>query len=167
MTWHDGEPFTIDDIVGTFDMYLDGRLTDTAALDYLGADVDGDSATLKFGNSKFVKRGGTVLHVPIVPKHIWDTLDDPSTAALTGEGEAIGTGPYVLSSWSTESVTLTANPDYWDGDLAVPPELHYVSYGDNSALATALATGEADWPRRSCRRSRRPSSTRTRPTGTW
>ena len=36
VTWHDGEPFTIDDIVGTFDMYLDGRLTDTAALDYLG-----------------------------------------------------------------------------------------------------------------------------------
>lgn len=143
VTWQDGEPFTIDDIVGTFDMYLDGRLTDTAALDYLGADVDGDSATLKFGNSKFVKRS-TVLHVPIVPKHIWDTLDDPATAALTGEGEAIGTGPYVLSSWSTESVTLTANPDYWDGDLAVP-ELHYVSYGDNSALATALSTGEADW----------------------
>lgn len=143
VTWHDGKPFTIDDIVGTFDMYLDGRLTDSAALNYLGADVDGSTATLKFKDSKFVKRG-SVLHVPIVPKHIWDNIDDPSTVPLTGEGEAIGTGPYKLSSWTTQAVTLKANPDWWGGELAVP-ELHYVSYGDNAALTTALATGEADW----------------------
>ncbi|NKX92479.1 ABC transporter substrate-binding protein [Sanguibacter hominis ATCC BAA-789] len=143
VTWQDGKPFTIADIVGTFDMYLDGRLTDSAALNYLGADVDGDTATLKFKDSKFVKRG-SVLHVPIVPKHIWDNIDDPSTTPLTGEGEAIGTGPYMLDSWTTQAVTLKANPDWWGGELAVP-ELHYVSYGDNAALTTALATGEADW----------------------
>lgn len=143
VTWQDGKPFTIADIVGTFDMYLDERLTDSAALNYLGADVDGDTATLKFEDSKFVKRG-SVLHVPIVPKHIWDTIDDPSTTPLTGEGEAVGTGPYTLTSWTTQAVTLTANPDWWGGELAVP-ELHYVSYGDNAALTTALATGDADW----------------------
>ena len=143
VTWHDGKPFTIADIVGTFDMYLDERLTDSAALNYLGADVDGDTATLKFEDSKFVKRG-SVLHVPIVPKHIWDAIDDPSTTPLTGEGEAVGTGPYTLTSWTTQAVTLTANPDWWGGELAVP-ELHYVSYGDNAALTTALATGDADW----------------------
>lgn len=141
--WHDGKPFTIADIVGTFDMYLSGRLTDSAALNYLGAEVDGTSATLKFKDSKFVKRG-SVLHVPIVPKHIWDNLADPSTAPLTGEGEAVGTGPYTLESWTTQAVTLKANPDWWGGALAVP-ELHYVSYGDNAALTTALATGDADW----------------------
>ncbi len=143
VTWQDGKPFTIADIVGTFDMYLDERLTDSAALNYLGADVDGDTATLKFEDSKFVKRG-SVLHVPIVPKHIWDTIDDPSTTPLTGEGEAVGTGPYTLTSWTTQAVTLTANPDWWGGELAVP-ELNYVSYGDNAALTTALATGDADW----------------------
>lgn len=143
VTWHDGKPFTIADIVGTFDMYLAERLTDSAALNYLGADVDGDTATLKFEDSKFVKRG-SVLHVPIVPKHIWDNIDDPSTTPLTGEGEAVGTGPYTLASWTTQAVTLTANPDWWGGELAVP-ELHYVSYGDNAALTTALATGDADW----------------------
>ena len=143
VTWHDGKPFTIADIVGTFDMYLAERLTDSAALNYLGADVDGDTATLKFEDSKFVKRG-SVLHVPIVPKHIWDNIDDPSTTPLTGEGEAVGTGPYTLASWTTQAVTLTANPDWWGGERAVP-ELHYVSYGDNAALTTALATGDADW----------------------
>ncbi|MGH3691544.1 MAG: ABC transporter substrate-binding protein, partial [Microbacterium sp.] len=83
------------------------------------------------------------LHVPIVPKHIWETLDDPATNPVKGD-DLVGTGPYVLSNWSTESVTLEARDDYWGGDLSVP-ELHYVSYGDNTALTTALANGDADW----------------------
>ncbi len=143
VTWSDGTEFTGDDIVFTFDQYLSGKLADTSGLDYKGATVDGDRITLSFGNSKFTAQA-RVLHTPIVPAHIWKDIEDPNTDPLTGEGLAVGTGPYVLSNWSTESVTLTANPDYWGGDLAVP-ELHYVSYGDNAALTTALVSGEADW----------------------
>ncbi|MRX44810.1 ABC transporter substrate-binding protein [Agromyces kandeliae] len=143
VTWSDGTEFTGDDIVFTFDQFLTGRLADTSGLKYEGATVDGDAITLKFADSKYIAQS-RVLHTPIVPKHIWEGIDDPNTDPLTGEGLAVGTGPYVLDSWSTESVTLAANEDYWGGDLAVP-ELHYVSYGDNAALTTALVSGEADW----------------------
>lgn len=143
VTWSDGTDFTGDDIVYTFDQYLDGRLTDTSGLKYEGATVDGDAITLTFGESKYTAQA-RVLHTPIVPKHIWEGIADPNTDPLTEDGLAVGTGPYVLDSWSTESVTLTANPDYWGGELAVP-ELHYISYGDNAALTTALVSGEADW----------------------
>ena len=141
--WSDGEDFTADDIVFTFDQYLSGKLADSQGLNYEGATVDGDAVTLKFADSKFTAQS-RVLHTPIVPQHVWENIDDPNTDPLTGEGLAVGTGPYVLGSWTTESVTLTANEDYWGGDLAVP-ELNYVSYGDNAALTTALASGEADW----------------------
>lgn len=141
--WSDGTDFTGDDIVFTFDQYLSGKLTDTGGINYTGATVDGDAITLKFGNSKYTAQA-RVLHTPIVPKHIWEGIADPNTDPLTEEGLAVGTGPYVLDSWTTESVTLTANPDYWGGELAVP-ELHYVSYGDNAALTTALVSGDADW----------------------
>ncbi|WP_400994886.1 ABC transporter substrate-binding protein [Agromyces sp. GXQ0307] len=141
--WSDGTEFTGDDIVFTFDQFLSGKLTDTSGLKYEGATVDGDAITLKFADSKYVSQS-RVLHTPIVPKHIWEDIADPNTDPLTDEGLAVGTGPYVLDNWSTESVTLTANEDYWGGDLAVP-ELHYVSYGDNAALTTALVSGEADW----------------------
>lgn len=141
--WSDGTDFTGDDIVFTFDQFLSGKLTDTSGLKYEGATVDGDTITLKFADSKYTSQS-RVLHTPIVPKHIWENIADPNTDPLTEEGLAVGTGPYVLESWTTESVTLTANPDYWGGDLAVP-ELHYVSYGDNAALTTALVSGEADW----------------------
>jgi peptide/nickel transport system substrate-binding protein len=141
--WSDGTAFTGDDIVFTFDMYLSGKLSDTSGLKYEGATVEGDAITLKFADSKYTAQS-RVLHTPIVPKHIWENIADPNTDPLTGEGLAVGTGPYVLDNWSTESVTLTANEDYWGGELAVP-ELHYVSYGDNAALTTALVSGDADW----------------------
>ncbi|MBO1752152.1 ABC transporter substrate-binding protein [Actinotalea sp. BY-33] len=143
VTWSDGTEFTGEDIVYTFDQYLDGRLTDTSGLGYEGATVDGDAITLTFAESKFTAQA-RVLHTPIVPKHLWEGIEDPNTDPLTEDGLAVGTGPYVLDSWSTESVTLAANPDYWGGELAVP-QLHYVSYGDNAALTTALVSGEADW----------------------
>ncbi len=141
--WSDGTDFTGDDIVFTFDQFLNGTLTDTSGLNYEGATVDGDAITLTFADSKYVSQS-RVLHTPIVPKHIWENIDDPNTDPLTGEGMAVGTGPYVLDNWSTESVTLIANPDYWGGELSVPA-LNYVSYGDNAALTTALVSGEADW----------------------
>lgn len=143
VTWSDGEEFTADDIAFSFNQVLDGKLNDTNALDLKSVAVDGDTVTIDFNSSKFTQQA-RVLHFQIVPEHIWADIADPNTDPLTGEGQAVGTGPYVLDSWTTESVTLTANPDYWGGELAVP-ELHYVSYGDNAALTTALATGEADW----------------------
>jgi peptide/nickel transport system substrate-binding protein len=143
VTWSDGEAFTADDIVFTFNMYIDGTLNDTSALNLESATSDGDTVVLKFAESKYTAQA-RVLHTPIVPEHIWENIDDPNTDPLTDEGAAVGTGPYVLDSWTTESVALTANADYWGGDLAVP-ELHYVSYGDNAALTTALVSEEADW----------------------
>lgn len=141
--WSDGEDFTADDIAFSFNQVLDGKLNDTNALDIKSVAVDGDTVTIDFNSSKYTQQA-RVLHFQIVPEHIWKDIEDPNTDPLTGEGQAVGTGPYVLDSWTTESVTLDANPDYWGGELAVP-ELHYVSYGDNAALTTALATGEADW----------------------
>lgn len=141
VTWSDGEPFTADDIVFSFETASIPAL-DTAGLKFEGAEVDGDKVVLSFGDSKYVNQA-RVLHVPIVPKHIWETFDDPATDPVTGD-DLVGTGPYAMANWSTESVTLDARDDYWGGDLAVP-ELHYVSYGDNTALTTALANGDADW----------------------
>ena len=141
--WSDGEDFTADDIAFSFNQVLDGKLNDTNALDLKSVNVDGDTVTIDFNSSKYTQQA-RVLHFPIVPEHIWSEIEDPNTDPLTGEGQAVGTGPYVLDSWTTESVTLTANPDYWGGELAVP-KLNYVSYGDNAALTTALATGDADW----------------------
>ena len=143
VNWSDGTEFTAEDIQFTFEQIKSGKLTDTGGLNITDIALEGDTVTLTFGNSKYTAQA-RVLHTPIVPKHIWEGIADPNTDPLTGEGLAVGTGPYVLDNWSTESVSLKANPDYWGGELAVP-QLNYVSYGDNAALTTALVSGDADW----------------------
>lgn len=139
VTWSDGKPFTADDILFTFQLVSTPEL-DTAALKLESAVKDGDNVVLTFGESKFVKLG-SVLHTPIVPKHIWEKIKDPKTDPIKNP---VGTGPYVLDKFSSQSVTLQARDDYWGGKPAVPT-LYFVSYNDNTALTTALATGEADW----------------------
>ncbi|NTW41791.1 MAG: ABC transporter substrate-binding protein, partial [Cellulomonadaceae bacterium] len=138
--WNDGEDFTAEDIAFTFNLLKDNPELDTAALAMTDVTLDGSSVTISFESSMYVKQD-KVLHKYIVPKHVWESVDDPATYENL---DPVGTGPYVLSSFSSQSVELTARDDYWGGELAVPT-LYYVSYNDNTALTTALANGDADW----------------------
>jgi peptide/nickel transport system substrate-binding protein len=140
VTWNDGEEFTADDIVFSFDLIRNTPALDTGNLQLTDIATEGDDVVLTFGESKFVKQA-QVLHTAMVPEHIWSSVDDPTTET---NPEPVGTGPYTLDSFSTQSVTLQARDDYWGGDLAVPT-LYYISYNDNTALTTALANGDADW----------------------
>lgn len=140
VTWNDGEDFTAEDIEFTFTMFVEHPELDTAALGISDVVLDGNAVTVSFNTPMFVKQD-KVLHKQIVPKHIWESVDDPATYENL---DPVGTGPYVLEQFSTQSVELTARDDYWGGELAVPT-LYYVSYNDNTALTTALANGDADW----------------------
>jgi peptide/nickel transport system substrate-binding protein len=140
VTWNDGEEFTADDIVFSFDLIRNTPALDTGNLQLTDIVKDGANVVLTFAESKFVKQA-QVLHIPMVPEHVWADIADPTTET---NPEPVGTGPYTLDSFSSQSVTLQARDDYWGGDLAVPT-LYYVSYNDNTALTTALASGDADW----------------------
>ena len=139
--WNDGEDFTAEDIAFTFELLRDNpahrarrRSASTTST------VDGDKVTITFENSVFVKQD-KVLEKFIVPEHIWADVADPTTET---NPEPVGTGPYTLTSFSSQSVQLDQRDDYWGGELAVPT-LYFVSYNDNTALTTALANGDADW----------------------
>ena len=140
VTWSDGEEFTADDIVFSYDMIRNTPAFDTGNIQLTDIVKDGDDVVLTFGESKFVKQS-QVLHIPMVPEHIWKDIADPTTEVAP---DPVGTGPYTLEKFSSQSVTLQARDDYWGGDLAVPT-LYYISYNDNTALTTALANGDADW----------------------
>ena len=140
VTWNDGEDFTADDIRFTFELLRDNPAIEPHALGITDVTVDGNDVTISFASSVFVKQD-KVLEKLIVPEHIWAEVEDPSTDV---NDEPVGTGPYTLTSFSSQSVELDERDDYWGGDLAVP-KLYFVSYNDNTALTTALANGDADW----------------------
>ena len=140
VTWNDGEDFTADDIKFTFELLRDNPAIEPNALGITDVTVDGNDVTISFASSVYVKQD-KVLEKFIVPEHIWADVEDP--AADVNE-EPVGTGPYALTSFSSQSVELDEREGYWGGDLAVP-KLYFVSYNDNTALTTALANGDADW----------------------
>lgn len=138
--WNDGTDFTAEDIAWNYQLYKDEPELDNAALGISDVALDGDKVTITFENPMFV-RTDKVLHKLILPKHIWEDVEDKATF---DNQNPVGTGPYELKQFTTQSVELSARDDYWEGKPAVPT-LYYVSYNDNTALVNALATGEADW----------------------
>ena len=138
--WSDGEEFTAQDIAFTFELIKKTPELDGANLGIKDVVLDGDKVTVTFEKSVFVKVD-KVLQRQIVPKHVWESVGDP---VKFDNKEPVGTGPYKLSKFTSQSVEMTAREDYWKGVPAVAT-LYYVSYNDNTALTNALASGDADW----------------------
>jgi peptide/nickel transport system substrate-binding protein len=138
--WNDGQAFTAEDIAFTFGLLKANKAIEPNALGIGDITVNGNTVKVSFANSVFVKQD-KVLHQFIVPKHIWQNVTDVTKET---NKNPVGTGPYKLTSFSSQSVRLDRRDDYWGGKLAVPT-LYYVSYNDNTSLTTALANGDADW----------------------
>lgn len=145
--WTDGTPFTAQDVVFTFDDLKK----------YSDADVNGiwqqlKSVTAK-GNYQVVFQFKTV-NIPyaeqyvlggtyIVPQHQWKSLGDPAKAKITHD-KAIGTGPFKVSSFSTQDVKYAANNSYYGGAPKVQT-LSYPAFATNSAADLALASGQIQY----------------------
>lgn len=138
--WSDGTPFTADDIAYSLQIRKDNDALNAEGIPYGTISVSGNTVTVDFPTSQYVNQN-KILSLFVIPKHIWDKIADPTTDP---NQNPIGTGPYTLTTWTAQGVTLDANPDYWGGELAVP-QLRYTSYSGNDTLITALATGELQW----------------------
>ncbi|MBG0857846.1 ABC transporter substrate-binding protein [Streptomyces spinoverrucosus] len=139
----DGEPLTAADVVFTYQTVLNENTNNTArseldaVKDVRASGDDKVVFTLKYPYAPFA--GRTVL--PIVPEHIAGK-QDPNTGSFNTE--PVGTGPYVLSSWSKgEKLTFKANPDYWGGAPKVKTFTMAIIADDN-VRATRLRSGDLD-----------------------
>jgi peptide/nickel transport system substrate-binding protein len=138
--WSDGQDFTAADIAYSLELRKDNDALNSEGLPYKQITTSGDTVTVTFKTGQFVNQI-KALQLFIVPKHIWSKIKDPTTDL---NQKPVGTGPYTLKTWTSQAVTLTANPSYWGGKLAAPT-LRYTSYSGNDTLTTALTTGEAQW----------------------
>lgn len=138
--WSDGEDFTADDVAFTLQLLIDYPAINNNFPDQIEKVENADGkVTITFTESQYVNQVKLLQQV-IVPEHLWKD-QDPTTFTDT---EPVGTGPYLLDTWTPQAATLVPNPDYWGGEPKVA-KLQYSSYNDNNALTTALTTGEAQW----------------------
>lgn len=146
--WHDGQPFTADDVLFTFDTIKDPK-TDTTLRSRL--QVGGEFVSWAKGDDgavtitlpqPFAPLLAGLNDVPIIPKHLLDGVADINTDAFNAQ--PVGTGPFKLSAWrSNQAVSLARNDDYWGGDV-LPDGLAIVFNPDTAAAMAALDAGDVD-----------------------
>ncbi|MCU1679891.1 MAG: dipeptide/oligopeptide transporter periplasmic protein [Amycolatopsis sp.] len=136
----DGTPMTAADVAYTFQLLKDNASLNIDAVPFKDITTTGNTVTLGFAASQFVNQV-KILRQVIVPKHIWSTYASPTTEVVKNP---IGTGPYTLKSFSTQTVTITRRDGYWQNEPEVK-EIHYTSYTDNNSQTAALVSGAADW----------------------
>lgn len=142
--WSDGQPFTADDVLFTFNLLKQYPAADTNGVMKVVQSVvkNGDNKVDFNFSSPNIPFQEYVLGVDIVPEHQWKSLGDPSKLTMT---KPIGTGPYVLESFTAQEYKLKKNDSFYDAKDYAVPELDYPAYDSNESAQLALAKGEVDW----------------------
>jgi peptide/nickel transport system substrate-binding protein len=113
--WHDGQPFTADDVLFTYQKLRDPKVHTPYSSDF--EDVESvralDPYTVQVTYKKIFAPGLASWGMGIVPKHVFENGDFNTHPANRAP---IGTGPYRFKEWKTdEYILLEANPDYFEG----------------------------------------------------
>jgi peptide/nickel transport system substrate-binding protein len=141
--WHDGTPFTADDVVFTYTLIKDNELGQYAQwLTHMVSATAPDASTfvLTFDLPQAFNPG---LIIPILPKHIWSGMSAKDIEAFPND-KPIGTGPYMFGEWQVGSqLILERNPDFW-GKQPAPSRIVFVLYGNEDVMAQALKSGDID-----------------------
>lgn len=142
--WNDGKAFTAADV-----QFSGNFAKNNAAFDQAGMDPDLKSVTrsgdkvmfnLKAVNSTLAYYIGLELYV--LPKHIWSKVKNPVTWE---DPKPVGTGPYMLGSFSPEQYVLKANPHYWQHGKPYVKYLTYPAYTTNQSAENDILSGKTQW----------------------
>ncbi|RZU11038.1 peptide/nickel transport system substrate-binding protein [Kribbella rubisoli] len=147
--WSDGQPFSADDVVYTFNLMKAQPALDIYAL-WTGAGLTsvtaaGNKVTLKFKGAAEPYFFNFANQVNIVPKHIWSTGDAASKPATWADPKPVGTGPYTVESCSPNNISYSANQSYWQPGKPYIQKVQYPAYLDNNPANLDLASGKAQW----------------------
>lgn len=122
MTWHDGQPVTLDDVMFSFQ----APATDKAPMykpfvaNIAGIEKTGDQTlrfSLKQPSAAFLT--STLSKINLVPKHVWEPIlkdldGSKQTAEQKQEQKPIGSGPFKMVRFGLqEEVVLERNPTHW------------------------------------------------------
>ena len=143
--WHDGVPFTAEDVLFGFRAITDSKTPTAYAGDYLEvkrAEVV-DTHTFRITYRKpFAPGLNTWGNLVVLPKHLLDG-QDITKSKLTRE--PIGTGPYKLKQWLTqEKIVLESNHDYFEGRPYIDGYIYRV-IPDPATMFLELKAGGVDW----------------------
>ena len=141
ITWQDGQPLTADDVVFTYNYIIDNEMpVFTNGTKGIVEAVKVDDSTVQLVTSK-PKSNILRLWIPILPRHVWESIPPKQAGSTFKNAESIGSGPFQVVEWKRGSyVRMRANKDYWLGAPKVD-ELIYVVYKNPSTMVEDLKAG--------------------------
>ena len=151
VTWHDGKPFTADDVVFTWEYAGDpatSAVTSGSYRDVVVEKVDSHTVVVKykqptpFWADTFVGAAGC-----IIPKHLFGDYIGAKSRDAPANLKPVGTGPYVFKDFKPgDLVSGVLNPNYHQPNRPHFDAIEMKGGGDAvSAARAVLQTGEFDF----------------------
>lgn len=143
--WSDGSPFTPADVAATFNGVNTNSAANVNGLPPLAspATVSGNQVVLNYATPEYSNIVAIAGDQLIVPASFW-TANNPVATSTVANTAAIGTGPYVPTSYSSSVVNYSVNSKYW-GATPAASEVQVLSVDTNANAATDLADGTLTW----------------------
>ena len=140
--WNDGTPMTAADVVYTFNLMKKYPALDLPGVWSVLSSVtqSGDQVTMKFKAPAVPDFYYIADQTPIMPQHVWSKISNPVTYA---NPHPVGTGPYKVNPCTSQNVTYTANPNYWQPGLPKITKVEYPAFTSNNTANDQLANGQA------------------------
>ena len=144
--WHDGAPFTAEDVKFTFDKILDPTTNTVRRSNFI---IDGKPVVFKLIDRYTFQ---TILPKPyapflvrvsmeILPKHLLENVDINITKF---NQNPIGTGPFIFKTWKTgQYVQVERNKNYY-GKTPKLKGIIFKIMADTNTAKVALEKGEID-----------------------
>jgi peptide/nickel transport system substrate-binding protein len=139
--WNNGTPMTPADVVFTYNLVMKNAAINLAGLPITSVSSSGNNVTVNFSSSQYLDLQ-QVAGVPILPKAVWGAQSSPTTFT---DAKPVGTGPYVLKTFTSQGFTLTKNPSYWQAAQVKVPNVYFPVYTSNTGALSALYSGTIDW----------------------
>src|SRR5262245_5081921 len=150
--WHDGKPFTADDVVFTWEFAADPATAATTAGNYKDIaridKVDSHTAKIVFKNpTPFWSNsfcGPTGL---VIPKHVFEPFKGAKSREAPANLKPVGTGPYRCVDFKPNDVVVgELNPSYHVANRPFFDRIELKGGGDATSAARAvIQTGEYDF----------------------
>ncbi len=149
VTWHDGEPFTADDVVFTYSLPLSDDYTGPRASYFKSVEsieaIDDHTVefTLKYADATFLTKS---TGYGVLPEHILGDVPINDIAKHEfNTKNPIGTGPFKFVEWKQgQHVLVEANDDYFDGR----PNFDTITQkivDDSNAMLAQFQAGDIDF----------------------
>ena len=118
--WHDGEPFTADDVVYTIEAVQNPLYRSALSINWQGVTVSKiDDFTVEFNLKNVYAPFISNTTLQILPEHIWKQIDPTDFRESVAEQTPIGTGPYKFEQSKTSStgevseLSLSVNQNWY------------------------------------------------------